>query len=125
MIFSIKTKASLVLVDKRGYFRGPPEGILSRRYRTYRLAECSARCRVGKNSPPDCFLPKPFGFLPPCSNPFLLYLEKKPTLMGWFFLIGPPEGIRTPGLQNRNLLRYPASLRADICRFCRHFIFHF
>ena len=56
---------------------GPPEGILSRRYRTYRLAECSARCRVGKNSPPDCFLPKPFGFLPPCSNSFLLYLKKR------------------------------------------------
>ena len=26
---------------------------------------------------------------------------------------GPPEGIRTPVLQNRNLLRYPASLQAD------------
>ena len=30
------------------------------------------------------------------------------------FLFGPPGGIRTPGLQNRNLLRYPASLRAEI-----------
>ena len=29
------------------------------------------------------------------------------------FFIGPPGGIRTPGLQNRNLLRYPASPRAD------------
>lgn len=27
---------------------------------------------------------------------------------------GPPGGIRTPGLQNRNLLRYPASPRAEI-----------
>lgn len=27
---------------------------------------------------------------------------------------GPPGGIRTPGLQNRNLLRYPASPRAGI-----------
>ncbi len=27
---------------------------------------------------------------------------------------GPLEGIRTPVLQNRNLLRYPASLRAEI-----------
>ena len=27
---------------------------------------------------------------------------------------GPPEGIRTPGLQNRNLLRYPAAPRAEI-----------
>ena len=29
------------------------------------------------------------------------------------FLFGPPEGIRTPDLQNRNLLRYPAAPRAD------------
>ena len=28
--------------------------------------------------------------------------------------VGPPEGIRTPVLQNRNLLRYPAAPRADI-----------
>ena len=26
---------------------------------------------------------------------------------------GPPEGIRTPDLQNRNLTLYPAALRAD------------
>ena len=26
---------------------------------------------------------------------------------------GPPEGIRTPVLQNRNLLRYPAAPQAD------------
>lgn len=38
------------------------------------------------------------------------------------FLFGPPGGIRTPGLQNRNLLRYPASLRAEIVIFiCRNF----
>ena len=30
------------------------------------------------------------------------------------FRFGPPEGIRTPDLQNRNLLRYPAAPRADI-----------
>ena len=30
------------------------------------------------------------------------------------FLFGPPEGIRTPVLQNRNLLRYPTAPRADI-----------
>ena len=29
-------------------------------------------------------------------------------------LFGPPEGIRTPDLQNRNLLRYPTAPRADI-----------
>ena len=34
----------------------------------------------------------------------------KSKLVGFF---GPLEGIRTPGLQNRNLLRYPAAPRAD------------
>ena len=33
-------------------------------------------------------------------------------------LFGPPGGIRTPDLQNRNLLRYPTSLRADKSRLC-------
>ena len=36
-------------------FSGGEQGILSRRCRAYRLA--CARCRVGENSPPDCFLP--------------------------------------------------------------------
>ena len=30
------------------------------------------------------------------------------------FFIGPPEGIRTPDLQNRNLLRYPTAPRTEI-----------
>ena len=30
------------------------------------------------------------------------------------FLSGPPRGIRTPGLQNRNLLRYPTAPWAEI-----------
>ena len=34
------------------------------------------------------------------------------------FVIGPPGGIRTPGLWNRNPLRYPASPRAGICCSC-------
>ena len=29
-------------------------------------------------------------------------------------VFGPPEGIRTPDLQNRNLTLYPAALRAEI-----------
>ena len=46
--------------------------------------------------------------------------EKKNRINTEFFSIhavltfGPPGGIRTPGLQNRNLLRYPASPRADV-----------
>ena len=31
------------------------------------------------------------------------------------FCFGPPEGIRTPVLQNRNLLRYPAAPQAEMC----------
>ena len=31
------------------------------------------------------------------------------------FFVGPPGGIRTPGLWNRNPLRYPASPRAAVC----------
>lgn len=34
---------------------------------------------------------------------------------------GPPGGIRTPDLQNRNLLRYPAAPRAVIFSFQRIF----
>ena len=30
-----------------------------------------------------------------------------------YSFFGPPEGIRTPDLQNRNLLRYPAAPRAE------------
>ena len=37
-------------------FLGGEQGGLSRCCRTYRLA--AARCHVGENSPPDCFLPK-------------------------------------------------------------------
>ena len=33
-------------------------------------------------------------------------------------LFGPPGGIRTPDLQNRNLLRYPASPRAEDIILC-------
>ncbi|WP_294772464.1 hypothetical protein [uncultured Eubacterium sp.] len=51
----------LSLAESKGFFRG---------YRLFRLATLVAT--VGKNSPPDCFLPKAFGFLPPCSNPFSL-----------------------------------------------------
>ncbi len=36
---------------------------------------------------------------------------------------GPPEGIRTPTLQNRNLLHYPIMLQADYFVFLRLFFF--
>ena len=95
---------------------GPPEGILSRCCRTYRLAY--ARCHVGKNSPPDCFLPQADACSLLVRIPDVSYETKKEvaTLKGHNFFFGPPEGIRTPALQNRNLLRYPAAPQAEIYR---------
>ena len=40
--------------------------------------------------------------------------KKKTPPDGDAFFFGPLEGIRTPDLQNRNLLRYPTAPRADI-----------
>ena len=54
-------------------------------------------------------------------------IEKKNRINTDFFsihavlTIGPPGGIRTPGLQNRNLLRYPASPRAETFRCIRYY----
>ena len=52
------------------------------------------------------------------SGGFSAYLpterSKKDTTKVVSFLLGPPGGIRTPGLWNRNPLRYPASPRADM-----------
>ena len=80
-----------------------------------RLRLASLVAHVGENSPPDCFLPNADAFsilvrIPPVSN------ETKNSVCAKtqteFF--GPPGGIRTPGLWNRNPLRYPASPRADV-----------
>ncbi len=84
---------------------GLHEGIFPAQ-RAYRLATLVAH--VGENSIPYCFLPLT---LPPCSNPFKL--KKKPQPRGYNFFFGPLEGIRTPVLQNRNLLRYPAAPQAE------------
>ena len=42
--------------------------------------------------------------------------EPKTAILRGFqpIFFGPPEGIRTPGLQNRSLTHYPAVLRAEI-----------
>ena len=45
--------------------------------------------------------------------PFLELQLKKESTKRYFPFSGPPEGIRTPALQNRNLLRYPAAPRTD------------
>ena len=63
------------------------------------------------NSPPDCFLnaahPLRVRIPPPNS------IKNIPAAAEMLFF-GPLGGIRTPDLQNRNLLRYPAAPRADI-----------
>ena len=69
-----------------------------------------------KNSPQDCFLNAR-------SNPFGYLADKN--LWGTFgypINFGPPEGIWTPDLRNRNPLRYPAAPRADIARIYRAYI---
>ena len=39
-------------------------------------------------------------------------------------VLGPPRGIRTPDLQNRNLLRYPTAPWADIIIFKLKELYH-
>ena len=48
----------------------------------------------------------------PGSNPFSI-VTKNEVHQEVHFIFGPPEGIRTPALQNRNLLRYPTAPRTD------------
>ena len=47
-----------------------------------------------------------------CSNPYKRKSKAPSDDDALFF--GPPEGIRTPVLQNRNLLRYPTAPQAEI-----------
>ncbi len=55
----------------------------------------------------------PKGFLFALSNPFGCNCPKEKRRLLPSFFFGPPEGIRPPDLQNRNLLRYPTAPRAD------------
>ena len=58
------------------------------------------------------------GIPPVCSDPLRVRIpsgkKQEPVYLHRLFFYGPPEGIRTPDLQNRNLTLYPAALRADI-----------
>ena len=68
----------------------------------------AAAAPVAKNSPPDCFLDAPAqGFESSQGK------ERRLRRCEVFFL-GAPERIRTPGTQNRNLVLYPAELRARV-----------
>ena len=51
------------MADSKEFFRRTP----------VRLRVASLLDHVGKNSPPDCFLPQT-SLLPPCSNPLYLFL---------------------------------------------------
>ena len=83
-------------VDKSAFFVGGERGILSRCYRTYRLA--CARCHVSENSPPDCFLPLSF------ASSLLVRIPHEPSSIknkrAYLILIrshfGGERGIRTP-----------------------------
>ncbi len=83
------------------------DGVGAKRY-AIRPCGIAAADFAAKNSPPDCFLN--------AAHPLRVRIppnEKESTdltVSALFF--GPPGGIRTPGLWNRNPLRYPASPRA-------------
>ena len=85
------------MAESKGFLRG---------CRLSRLALLVAT--VGKNSPPDCFLPIAFGFLPPCSNPFFMK-RKITTTKGSDFIFGGEQGIRT---LEQVIARYTISNRA-------------
>ena len=68
---------------------------------------------VGKNSPPDCFLPKSYGFLPPGSNPYNLNQNKRKStsLRMCFSLIW---------LRNRDFYDATAPVASPINRLVAH-----
>ena len=74
-----------------------------------------------KNSPPDCFFYGLFESL----RKYTRIKKQNHSLRNDSIFIGPLEGIRTPVLQNRNLLRYPAAPRAEILIFSYSFGKHF
>ena|GEM_PF-4961432 len=59
-----------------------------------RLRVASLLDHVGKNSPPDCFLPQT-SLLPPCSNPFIYFCQCKKQALRPAFRFGGEQGIRT------------------------------
>ena len=73
-----------VLAESKGFFRRTP---------VY-LRVASLLDHVGKNSPPDCFLPQT-SLLPPCSNPFIYFYHCKKQALRPAFYIGGEQGIRT------------------------------
>ena len=73
-----------VLAESKGFFRRTP----------VHLRVASLLDHVGKNSPPDCFLPQT-SLLPPCSNPFIYFCQCKKQTLRPAFRFGGEQGIRT------------------------------
>ena len=73
-----------VLAESKGFFRRTP----------VRLRVASLLDHVGKNSPPDCFLPQT-SLLPPCSIPFIYFCQSKKQALRPAFRFGGEQGIRT------------------------------
>ena len=72
------------MAESKGFFRRTP----------VHLRVASLLDHVGKNSPPDCFLPQT-SLLPPCSNPFIYFYQYKKQALRPAFYIGGEQGIRT------------------------------
>ena len=83
------------------------QGILSR---AAALSPRFARCRVGENSPPDCFLPQAFACSLLVRIPCTIKKEEQYLLVLLSF--GALQGIRTPDLLVRSQTLYPAELAA-------------
>ena len=79
------------MAESKGFFRRTP----------VHLRVASLLDHVGKNSPPDCFLPQT-SLLPPCSNPFIYFCQcKKQALKPavFSFLLGlKPRFLCRPGI---------------------------
>ena len=72
------------MAESKGFFRRTPVC----------LRVASLLDHVGKNSPPDCFLPQT-SLLPPCSNPFIYFCQCKKQALRPAFRFGGEQGIRT------------------------------
>ena len=70
------------MAESKGFFRRTP----------VHLRVASLLDHVGKNSPPDCFLPQT-SLLPPCSNPFIYFCQCKKQALRPAFRFGGEQGI--------------------------------
>ena len=69
------------MAESKGFFRRTP----------VRLRVASLLDHVGKNSPPDCFLPQT-SLLPPCSNPSFCFANAKSRPCDLLFVLAESKG---------------------------------